>query len=87
MEATQVQRAIAAATSVVAELGLGVDQAIILNNSNTLILRLQPADVVARVATVANQVAQFEIELAQQLAAGGSPAAVLEPRVAACVRA
>jgi Ser/Thr protein kinase RdoA (MazF antagonist) len=62
-------------------LGLTVDDAIVLHDSNKLTLRLLPCDVLARVAPVAHQVAQFEIELAQRLAESESPVAVLEPRV------
>jgi Ser/Thr protein kinase RdoA (MazF antagonist) len=40
-----------------------------------------PADVLARVAPVAHQVAQFEVELAQRLAKAGAPIAALEPRL------
>src|SRR6185312_16473052 len=50
-----------------------------------LTLRLLPCDVLARVALVEHQVAQFEIELAQRLTASGSPVAALEPRVELCV--
>jgi Ser/Thr protein kinase RdoA (MazF antagonist) len=62
-------------------LGLAVDDAIVLQDSNRLTLRLLPCDVLARVAPVAHQVAQFEIEIAQRLAGSGSPVAALEPRV------
>ena len=72
----------AAATSIAASLGLAVDDAIVLQNSNKLALRLLPCDVFARVAPVEDQVAQFEIELARRLAGSGSPVAALEPRVA-----
>jgi Ser/Thr protein kinase RdoA (MazF antagonist) len=58
-----------------------VDDAIILHDSNKLALRLLPCDVLARVAPVAHQVAQFEVELAQRLSETESPVAALEPRV------
>ncbi|MFI7135719.1 phosphotransferase enzyme family protein [Nonomuraea sp. NPDC050153] len=54
---------------------------IVLHDSNKLTLRLLPCDVLARVAPVAHQVAQFEVELAQRLAESGCPVAALEPRV------
>jgi aminoglycoside phosphotransferase (APT) family kinase protein len=81
MEASEVARAIMAATSTVSSLGLAVDNTMVLHNSNKLTLRLLPCDVVARVAPAAQQVAQFEVDLAQQLAAVGSPVIALEPRV------
>jgi aminoglycoside phosphotransferase (APT) family kinase protein len=81
MEPPEVARAVAAAISTVSSLGLTADDAIVLNNSNKLTVRLLPCDVLARVATEAQQAAQFEIELAGRLAESGSPVAALEPRV------
>jgi hypothetical protein len=81
MQAPQASRAMAAAMSSASSLGLTVDDAIVLHDSNKLTLRLLPCDVLARVAPAADQVAQFEVELAQRLAGSGSPVAVLEPRV------
>ncbi|SEU40096.1 phosphotransferase enzyme family protein [Nonomuraea wenchangensis] len=81
MQATDVPRAVAAARSVASSLGLTADDAIVLHNSNKLTLRLLPCDVVARVAPVAQQVAQFEVELAQRLVESGCPVAALDPRV------
>ena len=81
MQASDLLRAVAAAMSIASSLGLTVDDAIVVNDSNKLTLRLLPCDVLARVAPVAQQVAQFEIELAQRLAESGSPVAALDPRV------
>jgi thiamine kinase-like enzyme len=81
MQASEVPRAIAAAMLTASSLDLRVDDAIVLHDSNKLTLRLLPCDVVARVAPVAHQVAQLEIELAQRLAKSASPVAVLDPRV------
>jgi thiamine kinase-like enzyme len=81
MQASEVSRAVAAAMSAASALGLTVDDAIVLHDSNRLALRLLPCDVLARVAHVAHQVAQFEVELAQRLAETESPVAALEPRV------
>ena len=81
MQAKETQQAVAAATSIASSLGLQVDGAVILNNSNKLTLRLQPCDVLARVAPEHEQNAEFEIEVAQRLAEVGSPVAALEPRV------
>ncbi|TCC04425.1 aminoglycoside phosphotransferase family protein [Kribbella soli] len=77
----EVTRAIAVATSVAASLDLPANDAVVLHNSNKLALRLTPCDVFARVAPVGQEVAQFEIELAQRLAEIGSPVAALDPRV------
>ncbi|MFE9971967.1 phosphotransferase enzyme family protein [Streptomyces hirsutus] len=81
MQASEVPRAVAAARSTASSLGLTVDDALVLHDSNKLTLRLLPCDVLARVAPVAQQVARFEVELAQRLAESGCPVAALEPRV------
>jgi Phosphotransferase enzyme family len=81
MEPSERERALAAAMSTASALGLTVDDTIVLHDSNKLTVRLLPSDVVARVAPAAHQVAQFEVELAQRLAATNSPAGALEPRV------
>ncbi len=67
--------------SIASALGLTVDDAVVLQNSNNLAVRLLPCDVLARIAPATQQVAQFEIELAQRLAETESPVAALEPRV------
>jgi len=74
-------RAIAAATSVAAALGLPADDAIVLHNSNRLALRLMPGDVLARVAPAGHGAAQLEVDLAQRFAEAGCPVGLLEPRV------
>jgi aminoglycoside phosphotransferase (APT) family kinase protein len=80
MQPSEVQRALAAAVSIVSALGLPAGDAVVLHNSNKLTVRLLPCDIVARVAPIAHQVAQFEIELAQRLAQTQSPVAALDPR-------
>jgi aminoglycoside phosphotransferase (APT) family kinase protein len=81
MQASEVPRAVAAAMSIASSLDLAVDDAIVLHDSNKLTLRVLPCDLVARVAPVAQQVAQFEVELVQRLAESGCPVAALESRV------
>lgn len=81
MQASEVPRAVAAAMSTASALDLTVNDAVVLHDSNRLALRLLPCDVLARVAPVAHQVAQFEVELAQRLSETESPVAALEPRV------
>src|ERR1700721_560364 len=81
LQASEVPRAVAAAMSIASSLGLPVDDAIVLQACTRPALRLLPCDVLARVAYVEHEVAQFEIELAQRLAGPGSPVAALEPRV------
>jgi hypothetical protein len=83
LQPSEVQRAVAAARSVASALDLAADDAVVLQNSNNLAVRLLPCDVFARIAPLGRDRAQFEIELAQRLAEAGCPAAALEPRVAA----
>jgi aminoglycoside phosphotransferase (APT) family kinase protein len=80
MQPSEIQRALAAARSTASALGLAVDDAIVLHDSNKLTVRLLPSDVVARVAPIEHQVAQFEIRIAQRLAESESPVAALDPR-------
>ena len=81
MHAAEVPRAVAAARTTASALGLTVDDAVVLHDSNKLAVRLLPCEVLARVAHEAHQVAEFEVELAQRLATTESPVAALEPRV------
>jgi hypothetical protein len=82
MRALEIRRAVAAATSVAGTLHLPVEDAIVLNNSNRLALRLLPCEVLARVAPSRLGDAQFEVDLARRLADVDGPVAALEPRVA-----
>jgi hypothetical protein len=81
MQALDISRVLAAAMSIASSLHLTVNDAIVLHDSNKVTLRLLPCDVLARVARGANQVAEFEIKVAQRLTESGSPVAALEPRV------
>jgi Ser/Thr protein kinase RdoA (MazF antagonist) len=82
MQASDVPRAVAAARSSASALGLTADDAIVLQDSNRIVLRLLPCDVVARVASIVHQPgAAFEVELARRLAQTESPVATLDPRV------
>jgi hypothetical protein len=77
-----VPRAVAAATSTAAALGLNAGDAIVLSASNRLALRLLPSDVLARVALATHATAQLEVDLAARLAGTDSAIAALDPRVA-----
>ncbi len=82
MRTPQLPKATAAAMSIASELGLAATDATVLQASNRLTLRLLPCDVLARVAPITYQAsAEFEVAIARQLAATGSPVAALEPRV------
>ena len=81
MQASDVTRAVDAAVSTASDLDLMADEAIVLHDSNKLALRLLPCDAFARVAHIGDEVAHFEVELAQLLAETESPVAALDPRV------
>jgi hypothetical protein len=81
VEVSDITRAIAAACSIAASLDLPADDAVVLQNSNRLVLRLAPGDVLARVADMGHEAAQLEVELAQGLAELGCPVGALAPRV------
>jgi aminoglycoside phosphotransferase (APT) family kinase protein len=81
MLASDVPRAVAAATSIASALDLAVDDAIVLHDSNRLAVHLLPCDVLARVAPAGDRAAPFEVELAQRLGEADCPVAPLEPRV------
>src|SRR5438552_3361383 len=71
-----------AGTVAASALGLRVDDADVVHNSNRIAVRLIPCDVLARVAPPAHRAsAQFELEVARRLAATDSSVAELEPRV------
>jgi aminoglycoside phosphotransferase (APT) family kinase protein len=82
MQPLEVRRAVDAGTATVSALGLRVDDAAVVHNSNRIVLRLIPCDVLARVAPLAHKSgAQFEVEVARRLAETDSPVAELESRV------
>lgn len=86
MNVPQTQAAVAAATTTARALGLTVDDATVLHNSNRLAVRLLPCDVLVRVATDADPAdAQRELDVAGRLAGAGSPVGGpdtrIEPRV------
>lgn len=82
MKASEVRRAVAAGMSMASALELRVDDAVVLQNSNRLAVRLLPCDVLARVAHVAHRAgAEFEVGIARRLAEADSPVAEPEPRV------
>jgi len=82
MNASDASRAVEAGVATASDLDLSVDNAIVLQDSNRIAVRLLPSDVLARVAfDVHQRRAEFEVEVARRLAATGSPVATLDPRV------
>ena len=81
MRADEAQRAVAAAIAVASSLDLVVEDAVILSDSNRLVVRLLPCDVVARVAPAAHFASSdLEVELVTRLARTNSPVAGLDTR-------
>jgi hypothetical protein len=86
VEATTARGAVTAAISVAASCELVADDAVVLNDSNRLVVRLLPCDVVARIVPLGYRVfpgalgAPREVELLHRLAAAGAPIAGLDPR-------
>ncbi len=82
MEAADTRRAVAAAISTATEFDLAVDDVIVLNDSNRLVIRLMPCDIVARVTPMTHFAsAEQEVELVRRLAQMDSPVAPLDARV------
>lgn len=82
MRAAEAQRAVVAAMSIVSALDIEVDGATVLSDSNRLVVRLTPCDIVARIAPVAHFAsADLEVAVARQLARTDSPVAGLEARI------
>lgn len=82
MESAVARRAVDAAISTASALDLAVDGAVVLNDSNRLVVRLTPCDIVARVTPMTHHAsAEREVELVNRLAPTDSPVAPLEARV------
>lgn len=81
MHSDGVKRAVAAVRSVAATLDLATEDVDLIHNSNKLALRLLPCDVFARVASIGQEVAALEVDIAGQLAATEAPVVALDPRV------
>jgi len=84
MQPVQRRRARVAAMSAASALGLEVDDAVVLSDSNRLVVRLMPCDVVARIVPAGYRVfsaavgAERELEVLQRVAETGGPVAVLD---------
>jgi hypothetical protein len=83
MEPSELQRAVEAGRSEACAQGLRVDDAAVVHNSNRIAVHLTPCDVLARVAPLAYQTADDDLEVvvARHLAEADSPVAELDPRV------
>jgi aminoglycoside phosphotransferase (APT) family kinase protein len=74
--------AVGAAISSARELGLSVEDGIVVHNSNRIAVRLVPCDTLARVATEPHRSGTaFEVGIAQRLTDADVPVALLDPRL------
>ncbi|RFU82520.1 aminoglycoside phosphotransferase family protein [Streptomyces triticagri] len=73
MQVNAGQQAMAVVEGIASEVGLEVGDVVVLHDSNKLTVRLVPCDVVARVAPLGDQVAEFEVGLARGLEEVGCP--------------
>lgn len=81
MEPSHVRRALEAARSTARELGLPVNDAVVIHNSDRIAVRLSPCDVLARVAPQAWEASMhLEAAVARRLGETDSPVGALEPR-------
>lgn len=81
MRPSGLRRAIAAGRATASELGLPVEDAIVIHNSDRVALRLVPCDVLARVAPSGHLAdSEFEVEVAHRLTGVDAPVAELDPR-------
>ncbi|MGW5215725.1 phosphotransferase [Streptomyces sp. NPDC004051] len=82
MEPSELRRAVEAGRATASEAGLRVDDAVVVNNSDRVALRLVPCGVLARVAPLGHLAdSEFEVEVARRPADVDAPVAELEPRV------
>lgn len=82
MEPAVLRRAVDAARATATELGLRVDDVVVVHDSDRVALRLLPCDVLVRVAPPGQlDDSAFEVEVARRLAAVDAPVAGLDPRV------
>ncbi|MEU9214406.1 aminoglycoside phosphotransferase family protein [Streptomyces sp. NPDC048415] len=82
MEPSELRRAVEAGRATASDLGLRVDDVVVINNSDRVALRLVPCDVLARVAPLGHLAdSEFEVEVARRLADVDAPLAELEPQV------
>ncbi|MBV2354033.1 aminoglycoside phosphotransferase family protein [Streptomyces sp. J2-1] len=80
MRGPESPRARDAAIAAARTLGLAVEDAVVLHDSNRLTLRLSPCDVVARVEPGGGSTAAFEVGLGRKLADAGCPVGEPAPR-------
>ncbi|MER6468797.1 aminoglycoside phosphotransferase family protein [Streptomyces collinus] len=83
MEPSELRRAVEVGRATASELGLEVDDVVVIHDSDRVALRLVPCDVLARVAPLGHLAdSEFEVEVARRLVDVDAPVAGPDPRVA-----
>src|SRR5215467_9959031 len=86
MQATMLRSAVRAAVSIASALDMQSEDAVLVNNSNRIAVRLLPCDLLARVAPAMWRADQdLEVKIAQRLVEAGAPVAPPDARVDPCV--
>ncbi|MDX3318794.1 MULTISPECIES: phosphotransferase [Streptomyces] len=81
MEPAELRRAVEAGRTAASEQGLRADEVVVVHNSDRVVLRLLPCDVLARVAPPGHlSDSAFEVEVAHRLTDAGAPVGRLDPR-------
>lgn len=81
VEPAELRRAVEAGRTAASEQGLRADEVVVVHNSDRVVLRLLPCDVLARVAPSGHLAeAAFEVEVARRLADAEAPVGELDPR-------
>ena len=82
LEEAEARRAVVAAITTASALGLEADDAVVLSDSNRLVVRLTPCDIVARVTPMTHFAsAEREVAVVDRLSETDSPVATLEAGV------
>ncbi len=82
MRPADLSRAVEAAVVTASAIGLSVDDAAVVSDSDRIAVRLLPSDTLARVTYEVHQAdAGFEVEVVRRLAETHSPVGLLDPRV------
>ena len=82
MDSKGLVRAVAAAKAAATSLGLRAEDAVVLNDSNRLTVRVLPCDVLVRVAGEERRAdAEFELEVVRRLTSADCSVATLDSRV------
>jgi hypothetical protein len=81
MRGADLAEAVRATTEAARDVGLEVDEAEVVHDSNDVAIRLHPCDALARTSVGGRPSADRQVAVARGLAEAGAPVAALDPRV------